>query len=91
MKKYIYFIYILILFININAFAAIEKIDVMSGIKSGKVDVSMSSDFDYGLLNNIFDGNPNTYATFKRGDTFAITLEFFYATPLVKSKLLPKA
>jgi len=91
MKNFIYIISILILLININAFAAIEKTDVMSGIKSGKIDISMSSDFDYGLLNNIFDGNPNTYATFKRGDTFAITLEFFYATPLVKSKLFTKS
>jgi len=90
MKKIFYFIAILILFFN-NAFAAFEKVDIITGIAIGKIQITVSSDFDYGLLNNIFDGNPNTFAALKRGDSLAITLEFYNATPLIKSKLFTKS
>ncbi len=90
MKIFFYLITLLILISN-NAFAAFEKVDIITGIATGKIEITVTSDFDYGLLNNIFDGNPNTYAAFKRGDSLAITLEFYNATPLVKSKLFTKS
>lgn len=73
------------------ALANYEKVDLMNGIRVNKISVSQSSEFDYGLLNSVFDGNPNTFASYNRGDTFAITLEFYHGTPLVKTKFFTKS